>query len=46
MAGTPTTDLGVLVFADDAVGSLGRVDDTLPRQRAGVAELGIIMQQD
>lgn len=30
-AATPTTDLGVLIFADNAVGSLGRVDNILPR---------------
>lgn len=33
----PTTDLGVLIFADNAVGSLGGVDNILPRQWAGVA---------
>lgn len=42
----PTTDLGVLIFADNAVGSLGGVDNILPRQWAGVAQLGIIVQQD
>lgn len=33
----PTTDLGVLILADNAVGSLGGVDNILPRQGAGVA---------
>lgn len=28
----PTTDLGVLIFADNAVRSLGEVDNILPRQ--------------
>lgn len=33
----PTTDLGVLIFADNAVRSLGEVDNILPRQWTGVA---------
>lgn len=32
----PTTDLGFLIFADNAMGSLGGVDNILPRQWAGV----------
>lgn len=42
---SPTADFGVLVFADNAVGSLGGMEETLPGQRTSVAELGIVVQQ-
>lgn len=43
---SPTADLGVSVFGDNAVGSLGGMEQNLPGQRVGVAQLGIIVQQD
>lgn len=42
---SPTADFGVLVFADNAVVSLGGMEETLPGQRTSVAELGIVVQQ-
>lgn len=44
--GAPTTDLGVLVVADNAVRSLGGMEETIPGKRTGVAQLGIVVQQD
>lgn len=43
---SPTTDCEVLVVADDAVGSLGGMEEICPGQGTGVAQLGIVVQQD
>lgn len=42
---SPTADFGVLVLADDALGSLGGMQEALPGQRAAVAELRVVVQQ-
>lgn len=41
---SPTTEF--FVVADDVVGSLGGMEETLPGQGIGVAQLGIVVQQD
>lgn len=41
-----TTLLGVLVGIDDSVGPLGGVQQGPPGQVLGVAELGVVVEQD
>lgn len=43
---SPTAELGVLVQADDAVRPLGGVQQRAPGQGTGVAQLGVVVQQN
>lgn len=42
---SPTANRGVLVPTDDALGSLGGMQEVLPGQGAAVAELRVVVQQ-
>lgn len=41
-----TTQLGVLIKADNALWSLSGMEDSVPGQRISVAQLGVIVQHD